>query len=89
VSDLSDIAGGDPRRAERLRQSLAHLAASDNELLREMARAVLDGDLGLREAAASQVYGKALAGSFSTFWSEYQELTPEEQTALRERGESA
>ncbi|MEV4539312.1 hypothetical protein AB0J82_36620 [Asanoa sp. NPDC049518] len=89
MSDLSDIAAGDPRRERLLRESLHRLADGDNELLREMARTVLDGDVTLREVAASQVYGTALAASFSTFWSAYERMTPEEQEALREHGENA
>ncbi|MEV4536252.1 hypothetical protein AB0J82_20905 [Asanoa sp. NPDC049518] len=84
MSDLSDIAGGDPRRSRALRECLELLANSDNELLREMARTVLDGDMTLREIAASQVYGAELAGSFGTFWSHYEEMTPEERAALED-----
>ncbi|GAA1843282.1 hypothetical protein [Asanoa iriomotensis] len=82
MSDLSDIADGDPRRTRLLHACLERLADSENELLREMARTVLAGDVTLREVVSSQVYGDELARSFTRFWSEYQEMTPEERAAL-------
>lgn len=82
MDDLDDITGGDEKQARALHQLLDQLARCDNPLLREMATAVQDGQLTLREAANSGTYGDALAGPFVSFWTAYQEMTPEERDNL-------
>ncbi|WP_435149461.1 hypothetical protein [Micromonospora aurantiaca (nom. illeg.)] len=82
MDDLDDITGGDEKRRRTLRQLLDQLARSNNPLLREMATAVQDGQLTLREAATSSTYGNELTAPFATFWNAYQEMTPEERDNL-------
>ncbi|MBF5032426.1 hypothetical protein IRY44_21970 [Micromonospora sp. ANENR4] len=81
-NDLDYITGHDPKRSETLRQLLDQLARSKNPLLREMATAVRDGELTLRQAATSDTYGAELAAPFQTFWNAYEKMTPEERHAL-------
>ncbi|MFI7575783.1 hypothetical protein [Micromonospora sp. NPDC049497] len=80
-----DITDGDEQRTRALRRVLDQLARSDSPLLREMATAVLDGRLTLRQAATSEPYGTELTAPFQTFWSRYQEMTPEEREDLASR----
>ncbi|WP_262285443.1 hypothetical protein [Micromonospora sp. MA102] len=82
MDDLDDITGGDEKRGQALRQVLDQLARSNNPLLREMATAVQDGQLNLRQAAASNTYGVELTAPFHTFWTAYQEMTPKERDDL-------
>ncbi|MFV2104640.1 hypothetical protein [Micromonospora sp. LOL_024] len=82
MSDLADIAGDDPRRLHALRDSLHQLADSPHRELRELARAVLDGEITLRAAVLSSAYAPALGEAFDRFWSHYQQLTPEERQEL-------
>lgn len=85
VDDLDDITGGDEKRGQALRQVLDQLTRSNNPLLREMATAVQDGQLTLRQAATSNTYGTELTAPFHTFWTAYQEMTPEERDDLAAR----
>jgi hypothetical protein len=80
--DILETAGGDTYRARALHRLLSTLADGPDPVLREMARGVLQGDLGLRDAAASPVYGDAIADRFDTFWRHHQNLTPDEHQAL-------
>ncbi|MGC4874973.1 hypothetical protein ACLQ26_01735 [Micromonospora sp. DT43] len=82
MDGLDDIAGGDDERSHALRRILDRLAHSDNPLLREMAAAVQDGELTLRQAATSPIYGTELTAPFQTFWNAYQKMTPEERNGL-------
>ncbi|NYH44762.1 hypothetical protein HNR22_004489 [Micromonospora jinlongensis] len=82
MDDLKDITGGDEEQAQALRQILDQLARSDNPLLREMASAVQDGQLTLRQATTSPTYGTELTAPFQTFWNEYQKMTPGEREDL-------
>ncbi len=79
---LLDMTGGDLYRARALHQLLARLADGPEPLLREMATGVLNGDLSLRDAAASQTYSDAIADRFDTFWQHHQNLTPEQHRTL-------
>ncbi|MEU1237854.1 hypothetical protein ABZ399_27130 [Micromonospora aurantiaca] len=81
-NDLDDITGHDPKRSQTLRQLLDQLTRSKNPLLREMATAVQDGELTLRQAATSDTYGAELTAPFQTFWNAYEKMTPEEREAL-------
>ncbi|MEU8083830.1 hypothetical protein AB0B57_09455 [Micromonospora sp. NPDC049101] len=47
--------------------------------LREMARAVLDGEVPLRTAALSSAYATALSDAF---WTHYSQISPDERTEL-------
>jgi hypothetical protein len=87
MSDLGDIAAGDEGRARALREILVQLEGSSHAELREMARAVLDGELTLREAALSDAYGPALGQAFGAFWTRYCEMSPEERTHLASRAQ--
>ncbi|MET8263103.1 hypothetical protein ABZU92_03815 [Micromonospora arida] len=82
MDDLDDITGGDEKRTHDLRRLLDQLAQSKNPLLREMATAVQDGHLTLRQAATSPTYGAELTAPFQTFWDAYQKMTPEERDNL-------
>ncbi|MEK8109273.1 hypothetical protein NKG94_40415 [Micromonospora sp. M12] len=82
MSDLSDIAGGDPSRLRGLHDSLNRLADSPQPELREMARAVLDGDITLRTAVLSGAYAPALTDAFNGFWTHYSQLSSEERSEL-------
>ncbi|RAO23113.1 hypothetical protein [Micromonospora noduli] len=86
MSDLSDIASDDPRRLRSLHDSLDRLANSPQPELREMARAVLDGEITLRTAALSGAYAPALGAAFDGFWTYYRQLTPEERSSLEAGG---
>jgi len=76
--DLTDITGGDPRRARVLRDHLTYLADAPDPRLREMAQAVLNGDVSLRQATMSDGYSDA----FGTFWTAYQDTSPDERAEL-------
>ncbi|MCM0674456.1 hypothetical protein NCC78_07110 [Micromonospora phytophila] len=82
MSDLADIAGDDPRRLRALRESLDRLADSPQSELREMARAVLNGEITLRTATLGSAYGPALGDAFDGFWTHYSQLTPDERREL-------
>ncbi|WP_422744952.1 hypothetical protein ACN27B_11975 [Micromonospora sp. WMMD754] len=82
MSDITDIASNDPRRMKALRDSLDRLADSPQPELREMARAVLNGNITLRTAALTSAYGPALSDAFGTFWTYYSQLAPEERQQL-------
>ncbi|MET7483182.1 hypothetical protein [Streptomyces sp. NPDC005538] len=80
-ADLMDITGGDQARARSLRkalQTLAHDRAPDDPL-REMAREVLNGRTGLREAARVPAYAEALGDRVARGFREYNSLSPEER----------
>ena len=77
-----DLAGGDPRKAKLLRVSLQKLADGPDGVLKEMAEGVLRGELDLREAAMSDVYGPALGAAFDQFSTYYTELDQEERDQL-------
>jgi hypothetical protein len=79
---LLDPAGEDPARARMLRESLVRLADGPDVQLREMSRAVLEGELSLRSAALGDTYGEALGRAFTVFWAHYQELEPEEREEI-------
>ena len=77
-----DLAGGDPRKTKLLRGSLQKLADGPDGVLKEMAEGVLRGDLDLREAAMSDVYGPDLGAAFDRFSTYYTELDQEERDQL-------
>ncbi|SCG41316.1 hypothetical protein [Micromonospora zamorensis] len=85
MDDLDDITGGDEERTHDFRRLLEQLAQSKNPLLREMATAVQDGHLALRQAATSTTYGTELAAPVQTFRNACQKLSPEERDNLASR----
>ncbi|MGN9809929.1 hypothetical protein ACTMSW_11290 [Micromonospora sp. BQ11] len=85
MNHLDDITSGNEHRTQALHRVLDQLARSNNPLLSEMANAVQDGQLTLRQAATTEPYGTELAAPFQTFWNTYQEMTPEERDDLTSR----
>jgi hypothetical protein len=83
--DILDVAQGDARLAARIREMLGALADGENEMLREMARGVLDG-APLRDSALSDAYGEELGSAFGTFWTKYCDMSPSECADLEELG---
>ncbi|HEX8347722.1 MAG TPA: hypothetical protein VF657_23760 [Actinoplanes sp.] len=86
ADDLLDLAGGNHRLASVLRGQLATLSSGPDAVLREMADAVLKGELAVRDATHSDIYGSAIGVAFGTFWTAYQAMTPEARTELAEPG---
>ncbi|MEV4764689.1 hypothetical protein AB0J89_18910 [Micromonospora chokoriensis] len=86
MSDLDDIAAGDPHRSQALRDALTRLADGPNELLREMATAVLNAEISLRDAIAADTYAAELTKPFHEFWVQYEQMTPEEREQLAAHG---
>ena len=82
ADQLLDLAGGNHRLADVLRQHLEHLAEHGDDMLREMASAVLHDDAPLRELALSDAYGTALGQAFNRFWDHYQTFSAEERQEL-------
>jgi hypothetical protein len=79
-ADLMDIAH-DQARARALRKSLQRLAdnPSGNGALQEMAREVLSGRVGLREALRVGAYSDALGERIAQARQEYEQQSPEER----------
>ncbi|MEU7591331.1 hypothetical protein AB0A95_34170 [Micromonospora sp. NPDC049230] len=86
MSDLDDIAAGDPHRSQALRDALTRLADGPNDLLREMATAVLNAEISLRDAVAADTYAAELTKPFHAFWVQYEQMTPEEREHLAAQG---
>ncbi|QGN46423.1 hypothetical protein ACN26Y_09080 [Micromonospora sp. WMMD558] len=86
MSDLDDIAAGDHHRSQALRDALTRLANGPNDVLREMATGVLNGDISLRDAVATDTYAAELTKPFEAFWARYEEMTPEEREQLAAQG---
>ncbi|MGX9888696.1 hypothetical protein [Streptomyces sp. NPDC002276] len=80
-ADLMDITGGDQARARSLRKALQKLADDNapDDPLREMARDVLSGRTGLREAARVPSYAEALSDRMVQGFREYDRLSPDER----------
>lgn len=67
-AELRDIAGGDPQRAELLRRSLERLQnGAAGPALQEMARDVLAGRIGLRDATGYAYYQEALTAEATRY----------------------
>ena len=82
-ADLTDVTGGDQVRARALRKSLQKLAddRAPDDPLREMAREVLSGRVGLREAARIPAYAEALGERMAEGRREYDRLSGQEREA--------
>jgi hypothetical protein len=83
-ADLLNITR-DEVRARALRKSLQRLADSQsgNGALQEMAREVLSGRIGLREALRVGSYSEALGERIAQARQEYEQQTPEEREQQR------
>jgi hypothetical protein len=81
TDSIRDVAR-DPRKAKLLRASLQRLADGPDGLLKEMAESVLRGEVSLREAALSNVYGPELGAAFSRFSTYYDKLDEAERERL-------
>jgi hypothetical protein len=79
--ELLDIAGGNQRMARFLQEALTHMAEGKNDLLSEMANAVLHDKASLRELASSEIYGTELGSAFDRSWEEIQSLSQDEREA--------
>ncbi|MFI8186606.1 hypothetical protein OG539_29825 [Actinacidiphila glaucinigra] len=84
--DLMDVAD-DPAQARRLHKALRTLADNPqvDGTLKEMAREVLSGRLGMREALGSGAYLGALGDRMAELKRADERLTPEERAAQEER----
>ncbi|AVT40279.1 hypothetical protein [Plantactinospora sp. BB1] len=87
TDEFLDLTGGDVGRSKALQENLSRLAKESDGLLREMAKAVLAGELTLRDAASNDVYGAELIDRSRDFWTTYKEMSPEEQADLAARGQ--
>lgn len=85
-AEFLDIAE-DPVEARLLRKSLQQLAGGGaGEALQEMARDVLAGRIGLRQAVEVSAYGEALAERAQSFTDEWDEKSEEEREAMAAEG---
>jgi hypothetical protein len=82
ADEYLDIAHGDARLAEALRQIMSGLAANGTGMLREMATDVINGG-SLRAAFFSGVYADEIEARFQDFWTEYQQMPAEKRAQLR------
>jgi hypothetical protein len=87
-ADLMGVAH-DQVRARALRKSLQRLAEnpSTSGALREMAREVLSGRIGLREALRVGAYSEALGERIAQARQEYEQQSPEERERQRAAAE--
>lgn len=85
---IEDLVGGDQRKAQYIRMCLQRLSRGPQGALREMARSVLRGEIDLRSAANTQVYGSELGTAFGRFWSRYQAATPEARQQVIDRAQT-
>jgi hypothetical protein len=87
---IREVAHGDPGRVRLLRKSLRALAeGAGGPALREMARDVLAGRIGLRDAALSSYYGAELLPHAERSIERWQGLTEQERTRLVASGAAA
>lgn len=85
-ADLMDVAA-DPAQARRLHKALRTLADTPDAdgRLKEMAREVLSGRLGMREALGSGAYLGAIGDRVAELKRADERLTPEERVAREEQ----
>jgi hypothetical protein len=85
---MLDVARGDKARSQFLRASLVKLRdASGDEQFRTLVDEVLTGRRSLREAAASEVFGRGIADKLDEGARRYQALSDEEKESLAAQGE--
>lgn len=78
----------DPVDARVLRESLEKLAGgASNDTLKEMAKEVLSGRVGLREAVSVPAYGEALLEGGRPFREEWDKLSDTDRARLAAEGE--
>ncbi|MDI3389846.1 hypothetical protein QIS99_27180 [Streptomyces sp. B-S-A8] len=80
-ADLTSMTGGDEARARALRKTLQKLAESDKAgpTLQEMAREILSGRVGLREAMRVGAYADALGEKLAEGRRAYEAIPREER----------
>lgn len=85
-TDLTGMTGGDQVRARALRKTLQKLAGSQQAggPLQEMAREVLAGRVGLREALRVGAYAEALGEKVAEGRRAYEQQSPEERRSQEE-----
>ncbi|MGP4002262.1 hypothetical protein [Streptomyces sp. 8N706] len=88
-ADLTSITGGDEVRARALRKSLQKLAGSEQAggVLQEMAREVLAGRVGLRDALRVGSYADALGERVAQARQAYEQLPPDELERQKEEAQ--
>ncbi|NED85063.1 hypothetical protein G3I76_33895 [Streptomyces sp. SID11233] len=75
----------DQARARALRKQLQQLSSGGaGEVLKEMAKELLSGRIGLREAMRVPAYSEALGERVRTFREDWEQMSPEEQEEQRE-----
>ncbi|GAB7036562.1 MULTISPECIES: hypothetical protein [Catenuloplanes] len=79
---------GDRRMTKAVRLLLEKLAAGTDGTLKEMAEGVLAGNLDLREAAHSSIYGDALSAATEPALRRCAEMDEDERRALVRRTEA-
>ncbi|MBB1245205.1 hypothetical protein GL263_16730 [Streptomyces durbertensis] len=85
-SEFLDMAK-DPAEARLLRKSLETLAGGGaGPVLQEMARDVLAGRMGLRDAARSGAYAEAMVDGAQQFMAEWDEKSEAERAEIEEEG---
>ncbi|WP_435209719.1 hypothetical protein [Streptomyces sp. bgisy034] len=86
-SEFMEIAH-DPAQARVLRKALEQLAGGGaGETLREMAKEVLSGRIGLREAVSVSAYSEAVMEKSQHFMREWEQLPERERDGLVAEGE--
>jgi hypothetical protein len=87
---IREVAHGDPARQRLLRESLRALAGgAGGSALQEMARDVLAGRVGLRDAALSRYYGAELRPHAEQSIERWQRLSEQERARLVASGAAA
>ncbi|MFD3457144.1 hypothetical protein ACFWVC_33820 [Streptomyces sp. NPDC058691] len=86
--ELMEVAA-DPEQARRLHKALRTLAGNPNVTgpLKDMAREVLNGRLGMNEALDSAAWRGAVGDRMAELHRIDQQMTPEDRAAARERAE--
>ncbi len=80
---LLDLAGGDPGRAEALKEGLEQLArGTAGPELREMANDVLNERIDLHKAVAFEVYANHIRKRLNNFMTWYDALMPAERKEI-------
>ncbi|MBF9130743.1 hypothetical protein I0C86_17515 [Plantactinospora sp. S1510] len=86
---MLDVARGDPALSQHLRNSLKLLRErSDDPEFRRLADDIIAGRRGLRDAATSPVFNRALNPQVERFAQRWEELSDEEKAELAARGEA-
>jgi hypothetical protein len=85
--EFLDIAGS-PAEARLLRKALQQLSdGGAGQALQEMAREVLSGRVGLREAVSQGAYGEELIDKTESFRRDWESMSDREREELTEQGQ--